>query len=177
MVLSLLKNRVERKAMENSKAAYSKAANLKAISREARIFRALIGGRARAHLDKVFIEGANQAEAYKEACLEALSKGGETPAMPDPKPFQKVKTKTDSVYTFVPADFAKEMYTIGNLYQTASIGPTEALKMAQDVADRVSLDLGLEEPFVAVQFLRDELEEGDSSTYTDDAASSEDGEP
>jgi len=31
--------------------------------------------------------------------------------------------------------------------------------MAQEVADKVSLDLGLDEPFIAVQFLRDELEE------------------
>ena len=159
MVLSLLKNRALKKAMESSKASYYKAANLKGLSREARIFKGLIAGRARAHLDKVFIEGAHQAEAHQEACLRILTEGGETPEMPEPKPFQMVKTKTESVYTYVPAEFAKEMYIIGSLYQAASIGPTETLRMAQEVADKVSLDLGLDEPFIAVQFLRDELEE------------------
>ena len=144
--------------MESSKASYYKAANLKGLSREARIFKGLIGGRARAHLDKVFIEGAHQAEVHQENCLRILTEGGETPEMPEPQPFQMVKTKTESIYTYVPAEFAKEMYIIGSLYQTASIGPTETLRMAQEVADKVSLDLGLEEPFVAVQFLRDELE-------------------
>ena len=168
MVLSLLKNRAVKKAMEGSKAAYFKAAGLKSLSRESRIFKGLIGGRARAHLDKVFIEGAQQAEAYLEICLAVAAEGGEAPEMPDPKPFQTVKTKTETVYTYVPADFAKEMYTIGNLYQNATTSPTDTLRMAQDVADQVSLDLGLEEPFVAVQFLRDELEEAAAAADIDD---------
>lgn len=166
MVLSLLKNRAARKGMESAKAAYIKATNLTGLSREARIFQSLIGGRSKAHLDKVFIEGAEQSEAHQEACLAALTQGREAPQMPDPKPFQIVKNKTDSVYTYVPAEFSKEMYVLGNLYQTASIGPTETLKIGQDIADRVSSDIGLEEPFVALQFLRNELEEADSKDYT-----------
>jgi hypothetical protein len=174
MVISLLKNRAAKKAMESAKASYYKASKLSGLSREARIFKALIGGRSRAHLDKVFIEGAKQSEAYQEACLTALTNGNEAPEMPDPKPFQIVKTKTDSVYTYVPAEFAKEMYALGNLYQTATVGPSETLQLAQELADRVSLDLGLEEPFVAVQFLRDELEDADNDIDTE--ADAEDGE-
>ena len=53
------------------------------------------------------------------------------------------------------------MYALGSLYQAASININEALKMAQEVADRVSFDIGIEEPFTALQFLRDELEKED----------------
>jgi hypothetical protein len=158
MAFSILKNRAVKKAMENSKASYLKAVTLSGLSRESRIFKSRIAGRSKAHLDKVFIEGAEQSEIYQEACLAALSEGNDRPPMPDPKPFQKIKTKAEVVYTYVPAEFTREMYALGSLYQAASISINEALKMGQEVADRVSFDLGLEEPFTALQFLRDELE-------------------
>ena len=163
MALSILKNRAMKKAMENAKASYIKAAGMSGLTREARIFKARIAGRSKAHLDKVFIEGAEQSEAYQEACLAALSEGRNRPAMPNPRPFQTVKTKTETVYTYVPAEFAKEMYTLGSLYQAVSISLSEALKLAQEVADKVSYDIGIEEPFVAVQFLHDELEAAGSA--------------
>ncbi|MBT7374702.1 MAG: hypothetical protein HN817_02100, partial [Porticoccaceae bacterium] len=159
MVLPLLKNRAIKKAMENAKSSYYKAADLSGVSRESRIYKSRIAGRCRAHLDKVFVEGAEQAEAYQEACLKAASEGHEVPPMPEPKPFQVIKTQNESIYTYVPSEFAKEMYALGNMYQSASVGPSETLKIAQELAERVSFDLGLEEPFTALQFLRDELED------------------
>jgi hypothetical protein len=174
MALDLFKNRAAKKGMENAKASYIKAANMSGLSRESRIFKSLFAGRARAHLDKVFIQGAEQADDYQQACLAALSAGGEKPAMPDPKPFQTVKTKSEIVYTYVPAEFAKEMYALGSLYQSASIGPGETLKMAQEIANKVSMDLGLEESFVALQFLRDELENTDTDAEEDQTDSVED---
>jgi hypothetical protein len=61
------------------------------------------------------------------------------------------------------------------MYQTASIGPSETLKLAQELADKVSFDLGLDESFTALQFLRDELEESDQSDEDgdDDSGDSE----
>jgi hypothetical protein len=168
MAFSILKNRAVKKAMENSKASYLKAITLNGLSRESRIYKSRIAGRSKAHLDKVFIEGAEQAESYQEACLAALSEGNERPPMPEPKPFQRVKSKAELVYTYVPAEFAKEMYALGSLYQAVSISINEALKMGQEVADRVSFDLGLEEPFIALQFLRDELESESESESGDD---------
>jgi hypothetical protein len=168
MVLPILKNRALKKAMENAKASYFKAADLSGVSRESRIFKARIAGRCRAHLDKVFVEGAEQAEAYQEACLAAASEGNDAPAMPEPQPFQIVKTQNESIYTYVPSEFAKEMYALGNMYQSASVGPSETLKIGQELADKVSFDLGLDEPFTALQFLRDELEDSADDAESDD---------
>ena len=168
MAFSILKNRAVKKAMENSKASYIKAVTLSGLSRESRIFKSRIAGRSKAHLDMVFIEGAEQSEIYQEACLAALSEGNDRPPMPDPKPFQTIKTKAEVVYTYVPAEFAKEMYALGSLYQSVSISINEALKMGQEVADKVSFDLGLEEPFAALQFLRDELESESEDDETED---------
>ena len=175
MVLPILKNRAIKKAMESAKASYVRAAELSGASRESRIFKSRIGGRCRVHLDKVFVEGAEQAEAYQAACLAAASEGNETPPMPEPRPFQTVKTQSETVYTYVPSEFAQEMYVLGNMYQTASIGPSETLKLAQELADKVSFDLGLDESFTALQFLRDELEESNQSDEDgdDDSGDSE----
>jgi len=51
------------------------------------------------------------------------------------------------------------------------------LNMAAEIAAKVSLDLGLEEAFIALQFLRDELEEDLPEDADSDAESpdSEDG--
>ena len=174
MVLPILKNRAIKKAMENAKASYIKAAKMNGVSRESRIFKSRIGGRCRVHLDKVFVEGAEYSETYHEACLTAISEGNDKPEMPSPKPFQTVKSNNETIYTYVPSEFAQEMYALGNLYQAAQISPTETLKMGQELADRVSFDLGLEEPFTALQFLRDELEDPQSDEEdadTDDVES------
>jgi len=168
MAFSILKNRAVKKAMENAKASYLKAITLRGLSRESRIYKSRIAGRSKAHLDKVFIEGAEQSENYQEACLAALSEGNDRPPMPEPKPFQRVKSKAELIYTYVPAEFAREMYALGSLYQSVSISINEALKMGQEVADKVSFDLGLEEPFIALQFLRDELESESESESDDD---------
>lgn len=158
--------------MESAKMSYIKATKLSGLSRESRIFKARIAGRSKAHLDKVFIQGAESSEMYQEACLAALTEGNERPNMPSPQPFQTIKTKTETVYTYVPTEFAQQMYNVGSLYQSVAISANEALKMAQEVADRVSYDIGIEEPFVAVQFLRDEIEEAAT-----DVGSDESGEP
>jgi len=173
MALSILKNRALKKAMEGAKMSYIKATKLSGLSRESRIFKARIAGRSKAHLDKVFVQGAESSEMYQEACLAALSEGNERPSMPCPKPFQTVKTKTETVYTYVPAEFAQEMFTLGSLYQSVSVSANEALKMAQDVADRVSFDIGIEEPFTAVQFLRDELADSAADADQDEASEAE----
>jgi hypothetical protein len=65
------------------------------------------------------------------------------------------------------------MFTLGSLYQSVSISANEALKMAQDVADRVSFDIGIEEPFTAVQFLRDELADSAADADQDEASEAE----
>jgi hypothetical protein len=54
------------------------------------------------------------------------------------------------------------------MYQSASVGPSETLKIGQELADKVSFDLGLDEPFTALQFLRDELEDSADDAESDD---------
>ena len=43
------------------------------------------------------------------------------------------------------------------MYQTTKVDALKAIQLTQNVADKISFDLGLDEPFSALQFLRDEL--------------------
>jgi hypothetical protein len=42
------------------------------------------------------------------------------------------------------------------MYQTMQIDIYKAISLVQEVADKVALDLDLDQPFVTLQFLRDE---------------------
>ena len=45
----------------------------------------------------------------------------------------------------------------GGQYQTMEIDAFRAIRLTQEIADKVSFDLDLEKPIVTLQFLRDEL--------------------
>jgi hypothetical protein len=158
MVLSIFKDRAAKTAQLQAKNEYIKAASLSNDSREGRTYKIRIGIRCRAHLDKVFIEGAKKTESYQERCSAAVAKGTDKPAPPKPAIFQKAKTVSGEIFTYVPEEFAQQIFTLGAMYQTVQIDASKAITLAQEVAERVSYDLGLEEPFISLQFLRDEIQ-------------------
>ena len=59
------------------------------------------------------------------------------------------------------------------MYQTTKVDALKAIQLTQNVADKISFDLGLDEPFSALQFLRDELmgDEVEIDEETDDGLS------
>ena len=71
------------------------------------------------------------------------------------------------IYTYIPAEFADEIFSLGCMYQTMQIDINKAIAMVQQVADKVAFDLGLDQPITALQFLRSETEQ-DSETESDD---------
>ena len=68
---------------KSSKADYEKAMNLKGDSKQEVAFRLRIGLRARACVDKIFIDGAEKFAAYNEICLVAVAKGKPKPNPPE----------------------------------------------------------------------------------------------
>jgi hypothetical protein len=66
------------------------------------------------------------------------------------------------------------------MYQTMQIDAFKAITLVQEVAERVSFDLGLEDPIITLQFLRDELsaseevDNDESDVSTDEDKTQED---
>ncbi|HBO15764.1 MAG TPA: hypothetical protein DD440_05455 [Porticoccaceae bacterium] len=152
------KDSAKKKALMAAKSAYTEAAMMKGDTREEVAFRRRIGFRSRTHLDKVFIEGATRTARYHDQCLRATAQGLETPAAPKPSTFQVAKGPNGEIYTYVPIEFATDVFVLGGQYQTMEIDAFSAIRQTQAVADKLSLDLDLEKPIVTLQFLRDELE-------------------
>ncbi len=168
MVLSIFKNKAVKTAQEKAKNEYIKAASLSNESRDERAYKSRISIRCRTHLDKVFIEGAKKTELFQERCLAAVASGADKPSPPHATPFQKAKTVSGEIYTYIPEEFEQEVFNLGAMYQTVQIDARKAITLAQEVAERVCYDLGLEESFIALQFLRDELQATDDSDSDDD---------
>ena len=180
MALSLFKNRAVKAAMRQAKDEYIKAATFDNESREARTYKIRIGIRCRANLDKVFIDGAKKTEIFQKKCMTAVARGIDKPTPPAANPFQTVKTISGQIYTYVPEEFAESVFSLGAMYQTMQIDAYKAITLAQEVADRMSFDLGLEEPIIALQFLRDEMsageeiEDNETDSITDEDKTQED---
>ena len=171
MVLSVFKNKRSKEAKQEAKKIYVIAAMLSDATRDERMFKLRAGIRSRGHIDKAFIEGAKKTETHQELCLHAIAKGTDTPTPPTASIFQTAKTLNGQIYTYIPPEFSQELFALGNLYQTMQIDAAKAIVLAQEVAARISLDLGLDEPLVALQFLRDEvMAEVDISEHTEFSA-------
>lgn len=167
-----------------AKAAYDKLATLDPASYEARSLRLGMSMLIRAHLDKTFIAGAQQTEAHEMAVLAAIQQGKEQPEPPKAPLFQKVKSTTGEVVVYLPELYADEAFAIGMLYQKTELSAQQAIDAAQRLADRICYDaLQLNTPFVALQFLRDELaesgegEEGEGDESSDGADAAGEGAP
>jgi hypothetical protein len=96
------------------------------------------------------------------------SQGKEKPEPPKPSLFHSAKGLNGKIYTYLPPEFSEEIFNIGAMYQTTKVDAFQAIKLTQEVAEKISFDLGLEEPFSALQFLRDELM-GDEVTIEEEA--------
>lgn len=139
-------------------AAYEKTVSLSSEGHEARSMRLRMSMLCRAHLDKTFIAGAQQTEAYEYACALATQQGKARPELPQAPLFQTAKSTSGDVLVYLPKVYAEEAFAIGMLYQRTELTAQQAITAAQRLADKISFDaLKLTTPFVALQFLRDEL--------------------
>ena len=156
MPLKIFKNRVAA-AKQRAKADYLKAASLHGDSRQVRAFKLIVSHRCRAHVDNAFIEGAKKTARFHERCVTAAAQGKTRPSPPKCSEFHSAKSINGTVFTYLPTEFAEEIFNIGARYQTTAIDAFKAISLTQQVVDKISFDLGIEEPFIALQFLRDEL--------------------
>lgn len=167
MALSIFKRRGIKAAQQKSKADYIKVASLPESDRAARIVRLRMANRCKANLDKVFVEGAQKTALFQRQSIAALTKGSEKPVAPVANSYQRVKTVSGEIFTYLPEEFAEEVFRLGAMYQTQQIDIAKAITLGQEVAARVSSEIGLDEPFVALQFLRNELEASDTAEAED----------
>ncbi len=156
MAFSFFKQKTS-KAQEKAKSDYIRACSITSDSRTDRAFKARIANRCRNHFDLTFVEAAKKTLNYQSKVQRATIEGKNPPSPPKAQLFQKTKSINGLIYTYLPIEYTEEIFRLGCMYQDMRIDGYTALEMAQNLADRISLDIGIEEPFRALEFLREEL--------------------
>lgn len=160
--------------MKQARAAFEKVASLEGDSRDARSLRLRMSMMCRAHLDKTFIAGAEAMAVWQEKAALAIASGEERPELPKASLYQTVKSGENEVYVYLPEDYTDLAFTLGGKYQRMEITAPQAIEAMQGLAGQLCYyELRLEEPFQALQFLRDELAQEHGET--DSGASGSEG--
>jgi hypothetical protein len=144
-------------ARKKAKDEYEAACSADVASRAGHALAVKMGARAKVHVDKAFIAGADKAVAYDEARSVAIVLGEDKPELPKTSEYQTIKAVNGDIVSYLPLPYCERVFRLGMRYQTMEITAEQAIEMVQQVADQVSLELQLEKPFVALEFLREEL--------------------
>ena len=142
-----------------AKKEYDKAVALKGDTRKEDAYRMRIALRARGHIDKLFVEAAQKAEKFNEIAMMCVAEGKPTPEPPKPSSFMKLVTASGEVWSYLPDDYAAIVFKYGMLYQGMNMSGPKAIALVQKISDAIGLELHLEQPLVALEFLRVQLEE------------------
>lgn len=144
--------------MKQARALFEKVAALKSDSHEARSMRVRMGMLCRAHLDKTFVAGAEQTVSWQERAAVAIANGEAAPDLPTPSKFQKIRLGESEVFVYLPEEYVNEAFILGAKYQKTEVSAQKAIEAMQALANQISYyELRLQEPFVTLGFLRDEL--------------------
>jgi hypothetical protein len=146
--------------LQEAKALYEQVVNSPDDSRAVRQMRTRLALLLRAHIDKTFVAGAEKTAAWQDAVAMALTSGLMPPPEPEFNHFQKVQSGEREIWVYLPPDIAKRVFTLGAQYQKTHVSAQTAIQTVQAIVDHLCrYELGLDSPFVALKFLRDELEE------------------
>ena len=160
---------------ERAKLAFEKISSLKKEGgREARSARIRLVLLCRAHLDKTFVDGAEKTVAYDVVAMKAIVAGEDKPPPPMANEYQQVAAVSgDKVWVYLPQEYADLAFSLGASYQRTEISAEQAIDGMQTLADQIfSMELGIYDPFLVLQFLRDETGH-QSAPAASDAASPE----
>lgn len=145
--------------MKRAKAAYEKVISLTEDTREARSMKMRMGLLCRAHVDKTFVAGAEMTAAWQDKAAVVLANREPIPEEPQAPRFHKIKSGESEVYIYMPDEFVNDIFSLGAKYQRTQITAQQAIDAVQNIVNQLCrYELGLEEPFQALTFLREELE-------------------
>lgn len=147
---------------ERAKLAYEKISSLKkeGSNRETRSARMRMVLLCRAHLDKTFVDGAEKSVVYDVLATQAIMAGQDKPPMPLANEYQQVPAVSgDKVWVYLPQEYADLAFSLGASYQRTDLDAKQAIDAMQALANQIfSVELGIHDTFMVLQFLRNEID-------------------
>ena len=147
----------DNKLKQDARKDYEKAVGLKGDTRKEHAYRMRIGLRARSHIDKLFVDGAKKAEKYNETVMLNISQGKKAPAAPTTTEYMKLVSASGEVWSYLPEQYAQLVFKYGMQYQSVAITGPKAINCVQKVSNAVAIELKLDKPLIALEFLREQL--------------------
>lgn len=148
----------EQDDFDRAKAVWEKVIEVPRENREARSMRVRVGLLSRAFLDKTFIAGAEQTEAYEVTLAIAITQAKPRPEPPVATQFQSVQSTSGTVVAYLPEEYAQEAFSLGARYQKTELSAEQAISAMQTLADKIFLqDIKMDQPLQVLQFLREEV--------------------
>lgn len=144
--------------MAHARAEFQQAVDPDAEGRTMRQLRRRIANRCRSHIDKTFIDAAEQTATYEELLLAAKQAGEPPPDPPRGRTFVTVPALDREVYSYMPEEIVDQVFDLGRAYQTVMIGPETAISRTQGIAEQLCEKLDVDPCFEVLQFLREQLE-------------------
>ena len=131
-------------------------------------FRLRLANRAKVNIEKTFLEAVKLTEEYnllKERYLaeDELLESPEPPRLIDP--YQLISTDKGVVVSFVPQEYAEEVFKLGCSYQNCSIASDKAVSIAQSILNKICFELGINKEIDVLEFL---TAEDDDETKSED---------
>lgn len=152
------KKSAEKRDQEQAKEDYELACTITQKDRVSRQFRARMAIRSRAHLDSCFIEGAEKTDRYEALIKLNEMEGKPKPPLPTVSEFQQVPTVNGKSFTYLPKEMSERAFKLGMQYQAMALTPRQAVEAMQNLANQITLELRLDEPFEALAFLREQFD-------------------
>ena len=147
----------DKELKQDARKEYDKAVGLKGDTRKEHAYRMRIGLRARSHMDKLFVDGAAKAEKYNETVMLNISQGKKAPAEPTTSEYMKLVSASGEVWSYLPEEYAQLVFKYGMQYQSVEITGPKAIDCVQKISNAVAIELKLDKPLVALEFLREQL--------------------
>jgi hypothetical protein len=149
----------EKDLKNDAKKEFEKAVSLQGETRKENAYRMRLALRARAHIDKLFVEAAEKAERYNEVVMLNISEGKAAPEPPQASNFMKLMTASGEVWSYIPEEYANLVFKYGMLYQSMEVSGPKAIDKVQKISDAIGMELNLDQSLIALEFLRQQLEE------------------
>lgn len=143
---------------KRAKQNFDKVIALEADTVEANSLRRGLALLSCAHLDKTFIAGAERTADWQQMAGFAVSKGTETPPLPQADLYQKIRSGKTDHWVYLPVEIVDRAFMFGAKYQRTELSTEQAIDAMQQLADQLCrLEIGLNFEIPVLKFLRQEL--------------------
>ena len=136
-------------------------------------FRLRLANRAKVNIEKTFLEAVKLTEEYESLKERYLAENEPLESLEPPRlvdPYQLISTDNGVVVSFIPDEYAEEIFKLGCSYQNCSIASDKAIGIAQSILNKICFELEINKEIDVLEFLGIEDNEAASGDIAKQAA-------